>query len=89
VAQAIGGFPGWGIYSSFRYYEVQILMIKLLWCGHLARTRYTSLKLNLLYLQMRLLIWRWLIDERSLVSPLNCHAAAHQLTQLLEAYGMW
>jgi hypothetical protein len=22
------------IYSSFRYYEVQILIIKLLWCGH-------------------------------------------------------
>ena len=36
-------------YSSSRYYEVQILMIKLLWCGHLARTKCTSLKLNLLY----------------------------------------
>ncbi|MBD2143423.1 hypothetical protein H6F39_19235 [Anabaena sp. FACHB-1250] len=31
-------------YSSSRYYEVQILIIKLLWCGHLARTRCTSLK---------------------------------------------
>ncbi|GCL42193.1 hypothetical protein NIES80_18960 [Dolichospermum planctonicum] len=32
------------IYSSSRSYEVQILIIKLLWCGHLARTRCTSLK---------------------------------------------
>ncbi|WP_228036389.1 hypothetical protein [Dolichospermum flos-aquae] len=31
-------------YSSSRYYEVQILIIKLLWCGHLARTKCTSLK---------------------------------------------
>jgi hypothetical protein len=31
-------------YSSSRYYEVQILMIKLLWCGHLARIKCTSLK---------------------------------------------
>ncbi len=37
-------------YSSSQYYEVQILMIKLLWCGHLARINCTSLKLNLLYL---------------------------------------
>ncbi|MFN7661162.1 MAG: hypothetical protein ACK5P3_24100, partial [Dolichospermum sp.] len=27
-----------------RYYEVQILIIKLLWCGQDARTRCTSLK---------------------------------------------
>jgi hypothetical protein len=31
-------------YSSSRYYEVQILIIKLLWCGHLARIKCTSLK---------------------------------------------
>ena len=29
------------LYSSSRSYEVQILIIKLLWCGHLARTRWT------------------------------------------------
>jgi hypothetical protein len=32
------------LYSSSRYYEVQILIIKLLWCGQDARTRCTSLK---------------------------------------------
>jgi len=50
IISRIKGCTGWGggFYSSFRHYEVQILIIKLLWCGHLARTKCTSLKLNLL-----------------------------------------
>ena len=38
------------IYGSFRYYEVQILMIKLLWCGHLARIMCTFTQSYLLYI---------------------------------------
>ncbi|WP_414553074.1 hypothetical protein [Anabaena sp. CCY 0017] len=39
-AEILGHLSASCLYSSSRCYEVQILMIKLLWCGHLARYVY-------------------------------------------------